>query len=61
MNWYYAKAGQQAGAAAKFQEAADVYKKCLEKDPPKIILPFVLSGLGTAKEDAGDYAAASRS
>ena len=42
----------------KFQEAADVYKKCLEKDPPKIILPFVLSGLGTAKEDAGDYAAA---
>ncbi len=39
----------------KTQEAIDSYKQCLEKDPPKIILPLLLASLGTAQEDAGDY------
>lgn len=42
----------------KFQEAIDAYKQSLDKNPPKIILPFVLASLGAAQEDKGDYAEA---
>lgn len=42
----------------KFPEATDSYKQCLGKDPPKMILPFVLSGLGVAQEDGKDFAGA---
>lgn len=42
----------------KFSEAIESYKQCLEKKPKRIILPFVLSGLGAAQEDNNDFLAA---
>ena len=39
----------------RMNEALEVYKKCLESGPPKIILPFVLTGLGSVQEDVKDY------
>ena len=42
----------------KLQEAIEAYHRCREKNPPRIILPFVLSGLGMAEEDSGDYPSA---
>lgn len=37
-----------------YQGAIASYKLCLEKNPPKIILPLVLISMGTAQEDAAD-------
>lgn len=42
----------------KFSEAVECYKKCLDRNPPKIILPFALSGLGIAQEDSNDFPSA---
>lgn len=42
----------------KYAEAIQSYQECLNRNPEKIILPFVLSALGVAQEDSGDYAAA---
>lgn len=42
----------------KYAEARESYQQCLAKDPPKILLPFVISGLGAAQEDQGDFTAA---
>ncbi len=42
----------------KYQEAVDSYKQCLEKNPPRIILPLLLASKGTAEEDMGDFGAA---
>ena len=42
----------------RYAEAVEAYKQCLAKDPPKIILPVVFSGLGAAQEDGGDFAGA---
>lgn len=42
----------------KYAEAIESYRQCLDKKPSKMILPLVLSGLGSAQEDQGDFAAA---
>jgi tetratricopeptide (TPR) repeat protein len=42
----------------KFDEAIAAYQQSLEKSPPRLIMPFVLSSLGNAQEDKGDYAGA---
>lgn len=42
----------------RYAEARESYQQCLEKKPAKILLPFVLSGLGAAQEDQGDFTAA---
>ncbi len=39
----------------KFQEAVDSFKKAMEKDPPKIIVPFILANSGAAYEETADY------
>ncbi len=42
----------------RYPEAIDAYKKCIEKNPPKLVLPFALSGLGISQENSGDFAGA---
>lgn len=39
----------------KFPEAVEAYKQCIDRDPPKVILPFAMSALGNAQEDQGDF------
>ena len=41
-----------------FKEAAQAYEEALSKNPNKVILPFIYSGLGVAQEDAGNNDAA---
>ncbi|OGR83461.1 MAG: hypothetical protein A2901_01725 [Elusimicrobia bacterium RIFCSPLOWO2_01_FULL_54_10] len=50
--------GDQFYSEKKFAESQDAYRKCLANNPPQIIIPFALSGLGAAQEDSGDYAGA---
>lgn len=39
----------------KYPEAVAAYKAGLAKNPPRIIQPFLLSGLGAAQEDMADF------
>lgn len=45
-------------AQRKPKEAVEAYQECLSKGPERVMLPFVLSSLGAAQEDEGDFDAA---